>query len=89
MNRPGDELFQDERDQLLEALPEAGAGAALERVRSALQGARSIVAVRALFEGEGPLEKLSALWRWLFDHREGILQADGEGYFDRGGFLLK
>jgi hypothetical protein len=92
VNRPGDMQFEDERDQLLQALPESGAGAALERVRNGLQSARAIVAVRALFAGEGrdgPFEKLSPLWRWLFDHREGILQADGEGYFDRGGFLFK
>jgi hypothetical protein len=92
VNRPGDELFEEERDQLLQLLPESGAGEALERVRNKLQGARAIVVVRALFPSEGrdgPFERLSPLWRWLFEHREGILQVDGEGYFERGGFLFK
>jgi hypothetical protein len=35
------------------------------------------------------LTKIDPLWEWLFANRTGMLQADGEGYYDRSGLVLK
>lgn len=93
INVPGDGLFDAERDELIEFATDAtGNRAAKRRVLDALGGARAIVAAQVLFgtgDTETTLNRLDPLWAWLFDHREGLLQADGEGYYDARGLLLQ
>lgn len=93
INVPGDGLFDAERDELIEFATDAtGNRAAKRRVLDALEGARAIVAAQVLFgtgDTETTLNRLDPLWAWLFDHREGLLQADGEGYYDARGLLLQ
>lgn len=93
INVPGDGLFDDERDELAEFATEAGGDAsATARVLKTLGGARTIVAAQVLFgtgDAETTLSRLDPLWGWLFQNREGLLQADAEGYYDAQGLILQ
>ena len=90
-NTPGDGLFDDERDELVE-FAEDGEGKGRQRVLDTLRTARAIVAVQVLFgdgDTERTLEAIDPIWRWLHANRRGLLQADGEGYYDANGQVLK
>jgi len=84
VNRPGDDLFEDEIGELM-ALLEDVDDEARDGVMATLQSATGMVAFRVL-EQDG--RSLDLLWQWLHEHREGLLQADGEGYYDRDGLVL-
>jgi hypothetical protein len=90
MNVPGDGLFEEERDELIE-FAEDGNEAQKRRVIDMLRAAREIVAVQVLF-GNGDtgwtLDRLSPLWTWLQSNRRGLIQADGEGYYDGHDLIL-
>lgn len=61
-----------------------------DEVRRVLAAARSIVAVRVLWQGREPeptLARIDPLWGWLFRHRTGLHQADEEGWHDGEGPL--
>lgn len=91
LNVPGDGLFDEERDELVE-FAEDGNGRGKRRVIDILRAARSIVAVQVLF-GDGDTERtltaLDPLWRWLHANRRGLLQADGEGYYEGPELILE
>ena len=92
INRPGDGLFDDERAELLEALPEEGEPDALARVKTVLEGARTIVAVRVLSGGRSSdqaFERIDPLLEWLQTNRTGLLQADSEGYYEGQELILE
>ena len=93
INVPGDGLFDEERDELIEfAANTAGEPAAKDSVLQTLQKARAIVATQVLFgtgETESTLRRLDPLWAWLFRNRQGLLQAEGEGYYDVHGLVLR
>lgn len=93
INVPGDGIFDAERDELVEFAADAtGNRAAKRRVLDALGSARAIVAAQVLFgtgDTESTLNRLDPLWAWLFSHREGLLQADSEGYYDARALLLR
>ena len=89
INRPGDGLFEDEIEELLECAQD-GEGKGKEQVIDCLKKAKAILAVQVLFqdrEAEDALERIESLWSWLFKNRKGLLQADGEGYY-RGATLI-
>lgn len=91
INIPSDGLFDDERAELLESANH-GEGPGKASVLETLSLARTILAVQVLFgdaEPEEALEALDPLWGWLQDNRRGLLQADGEGYYDTNGLILK
>ena len=91
INAPGDGLFDDERAELIDAAGEAeGPGKAT--VLETLRAARTILAAQVLFgdrDIEEALDGLEPLWSWLFENRRGLLQADGEGYYDTNGLILE
>lgn len=93
INVPGDGLFDEERDELMEFVADSdGERSSKSRVLEALGAARTIVAAQVLFgtgDTETTLSRLDPLWRWLFRHRLGLLQADGEGYYDARGLVLQ
>jgi hypothetical protein len=90
LNVPGDGLFDAERAELI-TFAEDGTGSAKQRVIDTLHAARGIVAVQVLF-GDGDTERtlasLDPLWHWLHANRTGLLQADGEGYYQQQGLIL-
>lgn len=92
INVPGDGLFDDEREELLTRVLDAhGDDAAKTRVVATLRGARVIVAAQVLYgtgDSETTLARLDPLWAWLFRNRRGLLQAEGEGYYDEFGLVL-
>jgi hypothetical protein len=91
LNAPGDGLFDVERDELV-GFAEDGEGQGKGRVLDTLRAARGIVALQVLF-GDGDTERtlgvIDPLWRWLHANRRGLLQADGEGYYDAHGLVLE
>jgi hypothetical protein len=91
LNTPGDGLFDEERDELVE-FAEEGDGRGKQRVIDTLRAAHGIIAVQVLF-GDGDTERtltaLDPIWRWLHANRRGLLQADGEGYYDGDALILE
>ncbi|OGS57105.1 MAG: hypothetical protein A3K60_04505 [Euryarchaeota archaeon RBG_19FT_COMBO_56_21] len=84
INGPGDSLFSEELQELKEFAEEAH-GRQLKKVLDCLNRAKLIVAVQVLFQEKNPeatLERLGPLWQWLFMNRDGLLQVDGEGYYN-------
>jgi len=91
INVPGDGLFEEEIEELIDFVSDAS-GPRKVQVSHALKSARAIVAVQVLFQmriTEETLSKLDPLWTWLLENRKGLLQADGEGYYDKSGLILK
>jgi hypothetical protein len=91
VSTPGDPRFEEQRDQLLQAATKAR-GRGRRRVLDALRGASAILAVEVLFgtgDTESTLVRLDPLWAWLVDHRRGMVQADGEGYYDGVGVVFR
>jgi hypothetical protein len=92
INELGDGLFDEEREELTARVTAAaGDAAAKARVLEALRGARTIVVAQVLYgtgDQETTLAKLDPLWAWLFRNRRGLLQAEGEGYYDHQGLIF-
>jgi hypothetical protein len=91
INAPGDGLFEGEIAEMLEFLEDAE-GNGRNRVEMVLKCARRIVSVRVLGqdrESGDTLAGIDPLWRWLFSTRVGLLQADGEGYYDADDLVLE
>jgi hypothetical protein len=87
---PVDDSFEDELAALEEAASE-GSGAGEARVADALATVQIIFAVEVpgKVHGREALESLDPVWEWLFGNREGLLQADNEGYYDEGGLIFE
>lgn len=86
-----EDLFEDEIESFLEnvgpASDEVSTG-----VADILRKAQQILAVEAYWEGinaESVLSRIDPLWVWLHEHRQGIMQADGEGFYDATGLVLE
>ncbi len=91
INRPDSEIFDEERIELQEAVHES---ACMEhkQVLDTLNQAQAIIALRVLWQGrksEATLERIDPLWKWLFDNRDGLLQVDGEGYYNKSGLVCE
>lgn len=90
IHRPGDTCFEKEIATLSEAVRRIG-GPSGKRVLKSLDGAQSLVIVRVLWQDRQPeetLQKIDPLWRWLFENRNGLVQADDEGYYVRSRRIL-
>lgn len=91
VNLPGEELFEEEIEELKEFVEDVRGGRKKDVLKT-LDAAKAIVAVQVLFGGretDEVLEKLDPLWEWLMSNRKGLLQADGEGYYDQTGLILE
>jgi len=91
LNRSGDGLFDEEIKELREGAEEA-TGRGKKKVLKALDTAKTIVAIQVLFqdrETEETLRKLDPIWLWLFENWSGLLQVDGEGWYDRTRQILQ
>ena len=90
INQSGDGLFDEEVQEQLEAVEEAEEGdpAPVEEI---LRAANRSVVVRVLWQDrntEDTLARIDPLWTWLFQMRSGLMQADGEGYYNSHGLVL-
>lgn len=91
INHPGNSLFEEEIEELKEFLSETE-GKKQKLVLQTLTNARIVLAIQILWQGrkaEETLEKIDPLWNWLLDNRRGLLQADGEGYYNKSGLILE
>ena len=82
----GDEELQSLLEELEDLDDEA------EDASSALWNATGILSVQVLWKGDDhaeSLRKLNPLWQQLLAHYGGVLQADGEGYYDAEGQFLE
>jgi len=87
VNRPGDGIFEDEIAELRKQL-ETLTHLDKPLVQTALDVARSMVALHVLQAGNDNPDILDQLWDWLFDQYPGLLQVDEEGYYDADGLFL-
>jgi hypothetical protein len=83
-NRPGDEIFEEDRGDLLDELAKQDDPAAGEAA-SALTAATGAVVLRVYEPGHDDWPRLNRLIDWLFETRAGVLQVDEEGFFDCDG----
>ena len=91
INVRGDEIC-DEKLVELEEFAEDAEGESSQQVMVSLRNAKAVLAVRVLWQGrdaEPTLEKLDPAWDWLLSDRQGLMQADGEGYYDASGLILE
>ncbi len=91
INHPDEEIFEDDLHEFTEMVGEP-TDVSSRRILEVFATATLIVAVEAFWEdgeSEDSLSKLDPLWDWLFSHYEGIVQADGEGFYDESGLVLK
>jgi hypothetical protein len=96
-NYPGDDLFEDEVAELLDELNSTELDNPSDHhiqisIQEQLKKARLLLMAQVLF-GDNALEDgirlLNPLWDHLFEHYEGILHIDYEGYYDAQGMLLE
>lgn len=56
-----------------------------------LESVTAILAVRVLWQertAEQTFTKLDRMWRWLQSHHRGLVQADGEGFYESQRLIL-
>jgi hypothetical protein len=90
INQPGDGLFDEEAQEQLESLEDTDEGDPAY-VAEVLGRAKSSVVVRVLSQGResnDTLLRIDPLWAWLFTSRSGLLQADGEGFYNSQGLVV-
>jgi hypothetical protein len=82
--------FEEEIGALTQ-MAKAATGAGKRKVLKVLGEARAIVSVEVAWgerEPEETLQKIDPLWRWLFSNRQGLVQADDEGYYEQSRKVL-
>ncbi|HMT08254.1 MAG TPA: hypothetical protein PKA82_09635 [Pyrinomonadaceae bacterium] len=91
VNVPNDGLFEEEIGELQEFIEDIE-GPGKEKVVDLLQNAKTIVCFQILFGGrttDETLDTLAPIWHWLFGNYPGLLQADGEGYWENTNLILE
>jgi len=84
VNAPGDDMFEEDRLDLLDELVKQDDPHAAEAV-DAVRWATGAVVLRVYEPGHDDWPRLNLIVDWLFDTRAGLLQVDEEGFFDRTG----
>jgi hypothetical protein len=87
----GDELFEEEIEEFRAELADAESGPAKRRVAKCLQNAQAIVAVQVLGGGavDDSLDLLGPFWDYMDRTYRGLIQADGEGFYDGDDLILE
>jgi hypothetical protein len=89
--RPGDGLFEEEIEDLKGFIAEVE-GDRKNDVLNVLNSAKTMVVVQVLDQGrrtEETLVMIDPLWTWLIENRQGLMQADGEGYYENQQLILE
>jgi hypothetical protein len=87
-----DAVFADELDEFRESLEDAKVSPAKRSVLEQLDATRTIVAVQLLLgggQGERALDAASTLLRFFVEHCGGMIQADGEGFYEGEQLLVQ
>lgn len=102
--RHGDDLYgeleicrldqDDVGEEIVELIEEIGDEMAgdKEKIIDLLKKAKVMLVIRILWQDRdagATINTIAPIWDWLFDHYQGLLQIDGEGYFDKEGQLLQ
>lgn len=90
IDAPKSAYFDSDTEMLKAELADA-TGTARKRVETVLRNAQREVCVRVLWGGrdsETTLSRLDMLWDWLFAHRNGLLHAEGEGFYEGETLIL-
>ncbi len=87
LNTVRDIMFQEDVQELSDEIEKIYEPAA-PYVRNLLADATAMVVLRVDEMGHYNAEKLDVLWDWLFEIRGGLLQVDGEGYYDAERLIL-
>lgn len=91
INLPGDDIFDEDIDELRELVSHSQ-DANRQRVLDVLASTRAMVAAQLFWQGqesEPVLARVDPLWDWLFASYEGLLQADGDGFYDSEALILE
>jgi|SRR5215472_1919779 len=86
----GDELFQAEVDEFVEKIEDTEEDRKAE-LAGRLKQVTAVLAVEVLMQGRTlaqTLDLLDPLWAWLLVHRRGLVQADGEGFYEGTELIL-
>lgn len=87
-----DQVDKDEEiEELVEEVKDAVQGDK-KRVLTCLRNSKAMLLIHVLWQArdtDATLETISPLWNWLFDNYQGMLQADGEGYYDQENQILQ
>lgn len=89
--RAGDRTFDAEIGRFQRSLRDAEESDELEYVRDILDQTQALVALQVpAHEGdsEETLAAIDPFWTYLFDAYDGLLQADGEGFYDNSRLLV-
>lgn len=84
VNVAGEEMFEEERDEYLELLEDDESPGAL-RVRQVLRDCQATVVLQVLGSSvdlETILSRFDVLWETLLREPGGLMQADGEGFYE-------
>jgi hypothetical protein len=87
LNTVRDAMFQEDVQELTDQIDGVHEPAA-PYVRNMLADAVGMVVLRVAEMGHYNAERLDVLWDWLFTQRDGVLQVDGEGYYDADRLIL-
>jgi hypothetical protein len=91
INHAGEEIFADDLTEFKD-LVGAPADRRARLVLDVLNQATAIIAVEAFWDegrADDTLHKLESLWDWLFANRQGVLQADGMGFYNADDLILE
>lgn len=90
ISKPGDGVFDEELANFRECVEAKGGkkvAAARTKVLATLDATKRTVVVR-VGDHDDALDLLDTVWDWLFAHRSGLLQADGEGFYEDEVLIL-
>lgn len=87
LNLPVDQVFSEDIEDLLEQLTDIPAEEKTV-VEQALAAATGMVAFQLSGYGHDNYRRIDPFWDWLFEHYEGLLQIDEEGYYSRDEHIL-
>lgn len=88
INLPGDDIFEDELDELREPVEWYSETPEKARVLQTLAQAKWIACFLLLQPG-WENEVIDKLCDWLLANYAGLLEVDGEGYFDKDNIVLE
>ena len=84
------EAVEEEADELVEAVADVGPSAAAERVLARLRATKMIAAIQipSSVADDATYDAAGSLVRYFAENRNGLIQADGEGFYEGTELIL-